>query len=781
MPDSDPYFTPDPAPRSRQNYDPLIEKHATDNGIDPDLIRAMMNQESGGKPGAVSPKGARGLMQLMPGTAARFGTTDINDPDQNIRGGARYLKFLSDKFNGNPDLVIAGYNAGEGAVEKYGNKIPPYKETQQYVPAVKTRYAKITGQQLQSSAQDPYFTPESQQPKADPYFTPDTSLAPKVPQRPAKIISPMDLNKQLEAALKKAPRAQPGLDVGGKVGEPSQTEQTRGGLRGLAAMAGSPTQLLPNSVQDWIDEPVAAGTAALMGQAAGVARQLPTDPFEKNQITQGAAKALQKGSEQVAGQVQAAQADRGTVSRAAQNLVAGSIGSAPAMILTSLGVPAPIAFGLQSELEASGRDADFKDIVKDTAKGATIGALFEIPLPAKAGLLNAIGQRLTKAGIVGGGGALIDKATGQPVGTGNLTNAVFAMLGGKGETPEAETQTQIPDINAQLAAREAAVQPTLSAKNIPELRSQLRTRADLNAPAEAQAAVTGQRAPLPRGQVEEGVMPPLSARNLPDLRTQLRARADILAERKANEPAQVGLDEAGVPEGTIAESAPAEPHHSVNQNRRVRNVASGNAGQFKPGFKDSTEAPPAQPELITPAEAASESPETKPSRLAQGVEAKAVAANLTRGFADLPEYQTVKVADQAERAVKLLNDNPDLAKRIAVGTEQPPAGLLPESVFTAVENRALQQGDVDTIQDLARGSRSVEASGMGQRIRMLAERNPNSPVKAIADIEAARSKGVSDEQVRFATNKIKTEVGIEMKKAAPKVKDWSGFLDSIRC
>ncbi len=116
--------------------------------MDPDLVRSIIGQESSGKRTATSPKGARGLMQLMPATAARYGVKDVNNPEENIRGGTDYLKFLSDKFKGDPDLVLAGYNAGEGAVEKHGNKIPPYAETQAYVPAVKARYQKLTGRQL---------------------------------------------------------------------------------------------------------------------------------------------------------------------------------------------------------------------------------------------------------------------------------------------------------------------------------------------------------------------------------------------------------------------------------------------------------------------------------------------------------------------------------------------------------------------------------------------------------------------------------------------------------
>jgi soluble lytic murein transglycosylase-like protein len=111
------------------------------NGVDPMLLYSVMHQESSFKLNAISPKGARGLMQLMPGTAARFGVTNIFDPRQNIEGGARYLRFLLDRFDGDVNLALAGYNAGEGAVEKYGWRIPPYSETQEYVRRISLRYA----------------------------------------------------------------------------------------------------------------------------------------------------------------------------------------------------------------------------------------------------------------------------------------------------------------------------------------------------------------------------------------------------------------------------------------------------------------------------------------------------------------------------------------------------------------------------------------------------------------------------------------------------------------
>jgi hypothetical protein len=110
------------------------------NAVDPLLLYSIMHQESTFKPRAMSNKGARGLMQLMPGTAARFGVSNIWDPKQNIEGGTRYMRFLLDTFEGDVKLALAGYNAGEGAVMKYGNRVPPYSETQEYVRRISRRY-----------------------------------------------------------------------------------------------------------------------------------------------------------------------------------------------------------------------------------------------------------------------------------------------------------------------------------------------------------------------------------------------------------------------------------------------------------------------------------------------------------------------------------------------------------------------------------------------------------------------------------------------------------------
>jgi soluble lytic murein transglycosylase-like protein len=120
--------------------DSYILESGKRNSVDPLLLYAIMHQESTFKPRAMSNKGARGLMQLMPGTAARFGVSNIWDPKQNIEGGTRYVRFLLDKFEGDVRLALAGYNAGEGAVMKYGYRIPPYSETQEYVRRISKRY-----------------------------------------------------------------------------------------------------------------------------------------------------------------------------------------------------------------------------------------------------------------------------------------------------------------------------------------------------------------------------------------------------------------------------------------------------------------------------------------------------------------------------------------------------------------------------------------------------------------------------------------------------------------
>jgi soluble lytic murein transglycosylase-like protein len=130
----------------RDTYDDLIVKHAQARKVRPDLVRAVVQVESGYDPRAVSPKGAMGLMQLMPTTASQLGVRAPFDPEENIRGGTAYLRQLLDRFQGNEELALAAYNAGPVAVDRYGNKVPPYQETRDYVRKVKTQTTVATSQ-----------------------------------------------------------------------------------------------------------------------------------------------------------------------------------------------------------------------------------------------------------------------------------------------------------------------------------------------------------------------------------------------------------------------------------------------------------------------------------------------------------------------------------------------------------------------------------------------------------------------------------------------------------
>ena len=132
------YRTTRPLSTRATLYNDLIEEHASRNVVSADLVRAVIQAESAFNPRAVSPKGAMGLMQLMPATAAEHGVLDPFNPAENIRAGVRYLKQLLDSYEGRVELALAAYNAGPGAVKKYGGKVPPYRDTQNYVARIQS-------------------------------------------------------------------------------------------------------------------------------------------------------------------------------------------------------------------------------------------------------------------------------------------------------------------------------------------------------------------------------------------------------------------------------------------------------------------------------------------------------------------------------------------------------------------------------------------------------------------------------------------------------------------
>jgi len=130
---------------SRQKFDEMISSTASRYGIDPHLVKAIVKAESDYDQAAVSKKGAKGLMQLMPETASRMGVKDIHNPADNVEGGIKYLSKLLKMFDWQVPLAVAAYNAGEGAVVKYGNRVPPYNETQTYVKRVLHYYSLYKG------------------------------------------------------------------------------------------------------------------------------------------------------------------------------------------------------------------------------------------------------------------------------------------------------------------------------------------------------------------------------------------------------------------------------------------------------------------------------------------------------------------------------------------------------------------------------------------------------------------------------------------------------------
>ena len=132
-----PIRTTRPVSRRAAEFEPLILEHAGVHAVSPDLVRAVIQAESAFNPNARSPKGAMGLMQLMPATATEYGVRNAYDPAQNIRAGVAYLKSLLTRYSQNEELALAAYNAGPAAVKKYG-AVPPYRETRNYIARIKS-------------------------------------------------------------------------------------------------------------------------------------------------------------------------------------------------------------------------------------------------------------------------------------------------------------------------------------------------------------------------------------------------------------------------------------------------------------------------------------------------------------------------------------------------------------------------------------------------------------------------------------------------------------------
>lgn len=174
--------------------------------------------------------------------------------------------------------------------------------------------------------------------------------------------------------------------------------------------------------------------------------------------------------------------------------------------------------------------------------------------------------------------------------------------------------------------------------------------------------------------------------------------------------------------------------------------------------------------------------EKKVSKLAVGVEAKAISEKLVESLGELPEYRRVDMAKQAQMTSELLRKDPNRAIRIALGEEAPPARVLPESVFIAVENKALIDRNVNLVRQLATSSLTTEATAMGQRIRALAERDPDSVVGIMKKIVDARTEALERRQKKSAKDLVKKEAEkIKKEIKTPVKQDWLAFINSIEC
>lgn len=190
---------------------------------------------------------------------------------------------------------------------------------------------------------------------------------------------------------------------------------------------------------------------------------------------------------------------------------------------------------------------------------------------------------------------------------------------------------------------------------------------------------------------------------------------------------------------------------------------------------------PVKPETTTPVE--SQPIPKKASKVGRSIEANAIKDDLVKSFNDTAQYDPKTVADQADRVSKLITEDLTKARRIVEGAEKVPEGMSPAMFIKGIEAHARSTGDVQLLRDTARSSLSSDTSLHAQEMRFLRERNPDSPVKAIQDLQAAREKALETKGIdlKKAKTSIKSQIKNEMKKAAPKPKDWSSFIESIKC
>ncbi len=676
MPDEIPKFDDwvksAPTP-SRGDYDPLIIKHAQRTGLDPDLVRRLTNQESRFKRGAVSPKGASGLMQLMPATAKSLGVKNIFDPDENIRGGTDYLKQQLDEF-GDVPKALAAYNAGPGAVRKYGG-VPPYKETQNYVKTIGggyqgTGYAQ--GQKPQTAipkfddwakSQDEKVVAPGRGKQGPMVVRRQAAEAanPQVssfdPAQPSNAAIPSFDEFQKQPAQPQSPYA----GVRGGITRP-QSQPATGLVPGMGGISRMRTRPKPVPSSDRMAGAGVSGTSrsnveALMSSPQanpfGAAPDPERDAANNAEAQKRYSQLLTANAAEVARVKDEARKEiqnqggwtpetdkwlAETFSRGESHfneLLAGGVRPFSARKFNQLWSRAE---GIRQavEEESQGRSATSKwaqgtlaGLTSPEMAAAALHVPPEIAFGGGAGLSSlGRGESSTQAANATRQGAVEGALfRGPAIGKNVVTRALT-----KGGTVGAGTYALTGDPAAAASnAVFAASGPILHGEGAPER----------SATTEA----------IPASKPRE-FAPTLSPSEL----------AKRTALRGGQNETRMGSVEEGIPQASVTEPAATEAHPSTRQNRRVRNVATGTKGQFAKGFKEDavTEAPAVTQErpnapLIKPATI--EEPQITPAPAeAVGKESPATASTPAVGEVPIPppvKAETVeKVAEPSTTSAR---------------------------------------------------------------------------------------------------------------------------------
>lgn len=521
---------------------------------------------------------------------AKYKDLDYSPDNQDLRAVEllRQTKALDALQSGDEQTAIR--RAGREWASLPGSPLPGRKNTRAFAQSATPQEPSILSGGLTTKPTQPIETPdilsgglvEAQEPSRGAGMA-QTKISPRPQVRSPRIVSPNDVTRLARGGMNAAQTSMAGS--GAARARMSEGEQAKAGLRGLEEMSGSPTQLLPDTARDFINQTVAEGAAGLVRRGAGLVRTLPRDPTLRNDLVENASTSLRQGAQNI-DQASAA-IDREAVrpkvnvpllgevsTKDVQNIGSGAIASAPALILTRLGVPAPVAFGIDSYLESQGRGGDLKDALKQAGIGAATGALFEIPVSQRLGILSRIGAKL---GIVGGGTYGIEKIVGMPESEARknaAVNALFAASGAADREVKPEERTPIQTVPDELQNR----------LRMGDVRDQAQQAgAELLNP---QEVIAGQK---PKVRINAN-----QTEAQPNIETNLAEQKPAVAQPISSTTSN--LEDVGTPDNVRASTS--EVGESISELRHVdlqkRRVRGDGKGQFRSESKAEREARLAQ-------------------------------------------------------------------------------------------------------------------------------------------------------------------------------------------